>query len=320
MPKETSKFAKKREYFAKLTQLLEEYSKVFVVFADNVGSSQMQRTRVSLRGDAEVLMGKNTMIRKVLKSQLTKNPDLESLIETVKGNVGFVFTNRDLKDIRDRILANKVGAPAKAGTVAPVDVFVPAGGTGMDPSQTSFFQALNIATKINKGQVEIVNNVHLVKKGEKVGSSEATLLSKLNINPFSYGFVILAVYDSGSVFTPDILDISDEDLAAKFQAGVSNVTAIALGASYPASIAVPHIISDGFKNVLALALETDVMFPKAEKIKEILADPSKWAAAAPAAASSAAPAAAAPAAAAPAAKEEPKEEEEEGDFGLSLFD
>lgn len=78
----------------------------------------------------------------------------------------------------------KVGAAARVGTIAPNDVHVPAGVTGMDPSQTSFFQALGIATKINKGTIEIVSDVHLIKTGDKVGPSQATLLVKLGVKPF----------------------------------------------------------------------------------------------------------------------------------------
>lgn len=61
-----------------------------------------------------------------------------------------VFTKTDLSSVKDEIAKYKVGAPARVGLLAPNDVSIPAGGTGMDPSQTSFFQALNIATKINK--------------------------------------------------------------------------------------------------------------------------------------------------------------------------
>ena len=57
-------------------------------------------------------------------------------------------------------------------------------------------QALNIPTKINKGCVEIVADVHLIRASEKVGGSEATLLAKLGIKPFSYGLVIQQVLPS----------------------------------------------------------------------------------------------------------------------------
>ena len=57
------------------------------------------------------------------------------------------------------------------------------------------FQVLNIPTKINKGTVEIITPVELIKKGDKVGSSKAALLAKLGRRPFSYGLVVLQVYN-----------------------------------------------------------------------------------------------------------------------------
>ena len=95
-------------------------------------------------------------------------------------------------------------------------------------------------------------------------------------------------------------------------AAIANVAALSLAAGYPTLASVPHSVVDGYKNVLAIAIETDYSFPLADKVKEYLKDPSKFAAAAAPAAGGAAPAAA-------AKKEEPEEEEEE-DMGFSLFD
>jgi len=304
----------KSNYFSKLTNLLDEYPKCFIVGADNVGSKQMQEIRIALRGQAVVLMGKNTMMRKAIRGHLEKNPDLERLLPHIKQNVGFVFTNEELVDIRDLLLANKVKAPAKAGALAPLDVMVPAQNTGMGPEKTSFFQALSIPTKITKGTIEIIQDVPLITAGDRVGMSEATLLNMLKISPFTYGLIIQKVYDAGTVFSPEILDITDDDLKARFMQGVANVAAVCLQIGYPTVASAPHSIVNGMKNLLAIAAVTDITFKEAEMIKEYLADPSKFASAAPAAA-----AAAAPAAAATAAPVE-EEEEEDDDMGFGLFD
>jgi len=231
--------------------------------------------------------------------------------------VGFVFTKEELTLVRDLLLANKVKAPAKAGALAPLDVTVPAQNTGMGPEKTSFFQALSIPTKITKGTIEIISDVPLIKAGDRVGLSEATLLNMLKISPFTYGLIVQKVYDSGSVFDPQILDITTEDLQAKFMRGVATVAAVSLEIGYPTMASAPHSIVNGMKNLLAIAAVTDITFKEAEMVKAFLADPSKFAAVAAAAA----PAAAAPAAkaAAPAAKEEEPEEEDD-DMGFGLFD
>jgi len=304
---------RKVEYFAKLEQLLDEYPKCFLVDADNVGSKQMQQIRIALRGKAVVLMGKNTMMRKAIRGHMSNNPDLEKLLPHIRGNIGFVFTKEDLVEIRDMLLANKVRAPAKAGALAPLDVVVPAQNTGLGPEKTSFFQALNIPTKITKGTIEITGNVNLIKEGDKVGMSEATLLNMLKISPFTYGLVVKKVYEAGSVFEPAILDITDDDLKSHVMAGLRNIAAISLAIGYPTAASVPHSIINGLKKCLAIAAVTEITFKEAETMKAYLADPSAFAAAAPVAA-------AAEAAPAEAAKAEEPEEESDDDMGFGLFD
>ncbi|KAK6319414.1 hypothetical protein J4Q44_G00106250 [Coregonus suidteri] len=306
----------KSNYFMKIIQLLDDYPKCFIVGADNVGSKQMQAIRLSLRGKAVVLMGKNTMMRKAIRGHLENNPALEKLLPHIKGNVGFVFTKEDLAEIRDMLLANKVPAAARAGAIAPCDVTVPAQNTGLGPEKTSFFQALGITTKISRGTIEILSDVMLIKPGDKVGASEATLLNMLNISPFSFGLLIQQVYDNGSVYSPEVLDITEDALHARFLEGVRNIASVCLEIGYPTLASVPHTIINGYKRVLAVAVETDYSFPLADKVKAYLADPTAFAVAAPVAAAETATAPA-------AAKEEAKEESEEGsddDMGFGLFD
>merc|ERR1711875_141860 len=122
-----------------------------------------------------------------------------------------------------------------------------------------------------------MGDVQLLKEGDKVGASEATLLNMLNISPFTYGLQVQQVYDQGTVFSPKVLDITDEDLMSTFQTGLANVAAVSLAIGYPTVASVPHSVVNGFKNLLAVAAVTDITFKEAETMKEYLADPSKFA-------------------------------------------
>uniref|UniRef100_A0A2K5QKD5 Large ribosomal subunit protein uL10 n=1 Tax=Cebus imitator TaxID=2715852 RepID=A0A2K5QKD5_CEBIM len=256
---------------------------------------QMQQILMSLCRQAMVLMGKNTMMHK-------------KLLPHIWGNVSFVFTKEDLTEIRD-MLASKVPAAARAGAIAPCEVTVPAQNTGLRPEKTSFYQALSITTKISRGTIEILSDVQLIKTGDKVGASEATLLNMLNISPFFFGLVIQQVIDNG------MLDITEETLYSHFLGGVRNVASVCLQIGYPAVASVPHSIINGYKRVVALSVETDYTFPLAEKVKAFLADPSAFSAAAPvAAATTATPAAAA----APAKVQAKEESESDKDMGFGL--
>lgn len=306
----------KANYFVKLINLITEYPKCFIVQADNVGSKQMQQIRIALRGRGELLMGKNTMMRKAIRGHLENNPALEKLLPHVKGNIGFVFTKEELTDLRDLIMAHKVAAPAKAGAIATNEVVIPAINTGLGPEKTSFFQALAIPTKIAKGTIEILNDVKLLAPGDKVGASEATLLNMLNISPFTYGLKIEQVYESGTVFHPSVLDITDDDLRSRFMTCVTNVTALSLAIGYPTIASIPHMVVNAFKNLLALAAATDIEFKEAETVKEYLKDPSKFASVVQ---EVAAPVETKAEEVKEAAKEE-SDEESDDDMGFGLFD
>lgn len=305
--------AQKEVYFVRLKELIAKYPSIFVVNVDNVGSNQMHQIRVALRGKGVVVMGKNTMVRRALRTILSEYPQFERLLPHVRGNIGFVFTADDLKDIREVIIANKVAAPARAGAFAPRDVFVPAGNTGMEPGKTSFFQALGIPTKIARGTIEIVSDIQVVTAGTRVGSSEASLLNMLNISPFTYGMTVSMIFDSGNVFPPEVLDISDTELIDRFLSGIKTVAAISLALNYPTLVSITHSLVNAYKNLIAVSVATDYTFEGSEKAKEYLANPEAFAVAA-------APAAAAEAAPAVKVEEEKKEEEEEEDMGFGLFD
>jgi large subunit ribosomal protein LP0 len=256
-------------------------------------------------------------VRRAIKGFIADTPEYERLLPYVKGNVGFVFTNGDLKVIRDKILANKVAAPARAGAVAPADVYVPAGNTGMEPGKTSFFQALGVPTKIARGTIEITTDLKLVDAGSKVGASEATLLNMLNISPFTYGMSISQVYDQGNTFPPSVLDIEESQLLKTFSSAITTIACISLAANFPTLPSVVHSIVNSYKKVLAVAISTEYSWPEIEELKDRIANPDAYASSGPAATSTEA----APAAAEEKQEEKEEEAEESGDEGFGgLFD
>jgi len=308
--------SEKEAYFVKLKELIQKYPSIFLVNVDNVGSNQMHQIRVALRGKGVVLMGKNTMVRRALRTIIPDNPQFERLLPHVKGNIGFVFTGSDLKEIRETIISNKVAAPARAGALAPKDVTVPAGNTGMEPGKTSFFQALGIPTKIARGTIEIVSDVKVVVAGTRVGPSEATLLNMLNISPFTYGMTVVQIFDQGNIFAPSVLDIDEKELIDRFLTGIKTIACISLALNYPTIASVVHSLVNSYKNLLSISLATEYTFDGSEKVKEYLANPEAFAVAAAPAETAAAPAAEEKK---EDAKAEPEDESDE-EMGFGLFD
>jgi len=248
-----------------------------VVNCDNISSAHIQKTRKLLRGKAEILMGKNTMIRRAIRMNLHRNEKWEVILPLITGNVGLVFTKHEnLSEILEEVQRIRVPAAAKPGTVAQKDVFIPKGRTNLEPTKTSFLQSLNINTKIAQGQIEILNDIHLLKKGERVGPSEAMLLQMLDKKPFEYGLAVVNVYDDGSIGSHTVLALTDVDILAKFAAGVANVASLSLELGIPTLPAFPHAVLRGYQNLVAVALETEYDFARVQKLKEFVKNPSAF--------------------------------------------
>jgi len=314
MPGSKPPSAKKVALVEKFNTYLDTYKTIVVAQADNVKSQQLHDARKSLRViGAQMLGGKNTIFRRALKDRVKADPSdanqqfVDVLMPLLKFNVVMVFSNDKAQETFTVLKDNRVQAPAKAGSIAPMDVWVPAMNTGLEPTKTQIFQQLNIPTKIVKQSVEILKDVHLLKKDTKVGASEAGLLVMLNIRPFHYGLDVLSIYEDGLVYGPQVLSITEDEFKTKLEAGIANVKALAAGANYTTAQTLPTAIQTALKELIALSVGCESFVPS--KIGGLVSDIREGKVAA----------AAAPAAAAPAAKEEkkaaapPPEEEEEDD-------
>lgn len=233
--------------------------------------------------------------------------ELEKLSVLLKGNTGIIFSNGDLSDIKKVLDKESREAPAKVGAIAPDDVWIKAGSTGLDPKQTSFFQTLSIQTKIVKTQIEIVADKKIITAGTKIEATQAALLDKLKIRPFSYKMAVKKVYDNGQIFDSGVLSITSEDILKNFQLAITNMACASLASGYIVKPAMPHILANSFKNLAAVAFETDYSFKQAEQMKAAAANAATVVVAAPTTA-----------AAKVEAKVEVKEEEADVDMG-NLF-
>lgn len=145
-------------------------------------------------------------------------------------------------------------------------------------------------------------------------ASQAALLQKLGIEPFTYGLVLKKVYDNGSLFSAKVLDITDEVLAGKFTEALSKLAALSLAMGFPTQASVPHSIVNAYKVMLAVTIELEnYTFDKADLINEYLKDPSKFAGGGGGGGGGGGDAAAA------AAEEEEEEEEEAAGPAVDMF-
>ncbi len=85
------------------------------------------------------------------------------------------------------------------------------------------------------------------------------------------------MYEDGTVYSSDILDMNQDALLGKFFNGVRQLAAVSLAISYPTAASVSHSINFAYKQVLAIALQTEIDFPEVAKFREYREDTNRTA-------------------------------------------
>lgn len=290
-----------------------KYSQVMFVKLENVSNMQIQKARVALQKSekpGEFIIGKNTIVLKALKwlttepekgskefedhSKWARRPELKNLIKLIQGSFGLVFSDEDYSVVREKIEREVLRVDAKIGAVSPCDVIIPAGPTTIDVGKIAVFQKLNVQTKSVKNMLEILKDIHVIKKNEKVTAAGGELCRLLGVKPFSYKLELKKVWLNGTILDEDIININPEDILSSFQQHVATLTGLSLGAGLPNALSVPHMIADGFKQMLAIGFDAGIQFKQLLDAQNAQASGPAQSAPAQAGATSAPKAAAAP--------------------------
>ena len=258
----SNRYISQRElnYKEKLKGILNEYKNCLIISKENVSSSQFGTLRKELGGRARFLMGRNYVIRQTIRQYIdeTNRNELEQLLPYIRGQCGLVFTNEtNIASLRRDIESNKQQSTAKRNQIAPEDVFIPQGTTGLDPTQCSGFAPLGICTRIMRGLIYIEEKVHLIKKADRITASEAAMLTKLRIKPFTFGVKVLYIFQDGILFDAKLMDWADDNLQMSFCNAIQQIAGLTTELNHYIDINVLFSILNAYKNVLALGLNFD---------------------------------------------------------------
>ena len=246
----------KREIFDDLTELLNKYSVVAVADLQKVRSSQIQEIRKKLRGKAEMLVAKNTILRKAAEKAASGKEHVDQFAESLTGSKVLIFTQMNPFELIIFLNKNKVRVPAKGGDVATSDITVPAGNTGLQPGPViSEFNEAKVQTRIEGGSIFVAKDTVVVQKGDVIPVKIASLLSKLGMKPMEAGLSLSYAYDNGLLLGPNDLAF-DLD---KMKADISSAARLAFGVAVEANIMLPQtapmIISKAYRQAVAVSVE-----------------------------------------------------------------
>lgn len=231
-----------------------------------------QAVREKLRGKAEIVVAKNTLIRLALSQVSQHRRGLENLLQHVKGQSALIFT--DLPPVKLNRLLKQEGrkAPPKPGRISSTDVILKAGETDFPPGPiVSEMQRMGIKAKVQAGKVVISEDFTVVRKGEVITKEAADLLTKLGVEPVDLMLRLRAAYEEGLVFSGELLELDEERLCEDLRKAQQAALSLALALGYPVPPVLSHLLLRARLEALSLARALAADFPTRETLPELLA-------------------------------------------------
>ncbi len=244
----------KREEVDELEDLIESYESVGVVGITGIPSKQLQAMRRDLHGTAELRVSRNTLQERALDAT-----GLEDLKEHVDGQVGLIATNDNPFALYRELEASKTPAPIGAGEVAPNDIVIPEGDTGVDPGPfVGELQQVGANARIEEGSIQVMEDSTVLEAGEEVSQDLANVLNELGIEPKEVGLDLRAVYSDGVLFDPEDLDIDVEAYESDVATAAARAQNLSINASYPTAQTASTLIAKATGEAKSLGLQAAI--------------------------------------------------------------
>jgi large subunit ribosomal protein L10 len=249
----------KREEVAEITSLLGRYDSVGVVDITGIPSRQLQDMRRDLHGTAELRVSRNTLLVRALEDV---DDGLEQLVGYVGGQVGLIGTDDNPFGLYRQLEASKTSAPINAGEVAPNDIVIPEGDTGIDPGPfVGDLQNVGASARIEDGSIRVLEDSTVLEAGGEVSRDLADVLSELGVEPKEVGLDLRAVHADGVLFEADDLGIDIDEYRADVSAGAARARNLAITASYPTAATLPALLAEASGEGKNLALHAGIEDP-----------------------------------------------------------
>jgi large subunit ribosomal protein L10 len=246
----------KKEIFSDLQTLLREYSVVAVADLQKVRSSQIQEIRKRLRGKAELVVAKNTILQKVSEELASEKANVDKFANSLSGSKVLIFTQMNPFELIVFLNKNKVRVPAKGGDVATGEIMIPAGNTGLQPGPViSEFNEAKVQTRIEGGSIFVAKDTVVAEKGDVLSTKTASLLSKLGMKPMEAGLTLSYAYDNGLVIGPNDLAFDLDQMRSQFSTAARLAFGLAVEANIMLSETAPVILGKAYRQAVAVSVE-----------------------------------------------------------------
>ena len=242
-----------------LTNLLTSGKVIGMADIGGIPAPQLQKMRENIREKAQIRSAKNSLILRALDEAGKKVKGIEGLKEGVKGQAAIIVTETNPFTLFNQIKSTRADAPAKGGETATHDIEVKAGETPFKPGPVvGELQKAGFPAAIQEGKVVIKNDKVIVPAGEKIPVDVAQMLTRLEIFPIDIGMNLHAVFEDGSIFTPDVLDIDLDKFRTQLQQASSDAFSLAIETAWTNKLTISHLLRKAYSNAHTLAVEKNI--------------------------------------------------------------
>ena len=232
---------KKINVVKELSDLIKNKKTILIASIKNLPASQFQEIGKKLRGNVVIKVPKKNLIFRAIDE--SKNEKVEHIKEQIKESTAILFSDLDSFDLASELIESKSPAAAKAGQETPEDIEVKDGPTDLIPGPAiTELGTLGIQIQIDKGKIHIKEPKVIVKKGEKISANAASIMNKLDIKPFSVGFIPLASFDTKEEKLYLDIKIDKEKTLEDLKTSFSKSLAFAVEINYSSKDTISFII------------------------------------------------------------------------------
>jgi large subunit ribosomal protein L10 len=252
---ERASIKRKAQRVEDLSNLINEYNVVAFASLNKVRAAQLQELAKRFRSEIFMKVSKNILVKRALEQN--DKPNIQDLTEHLEGSNTLLFTNMNPFTLSLTLEKNKIKTTAKAGDIAPEDIIIPAGNTGLPPGPAiSELNDAGIRTRIEAGSVWVIRETTVASKGDAIQPNVASVLSKLDIRPLEVGLRVVAAYEDGLVFSTNQLLPDVESLRIQFADASTHAYNLAMASSYPTSQTTGSLLQLAHLNARNLAINT----------------------------------------------------------------
>jgi ribosomal protein L10 len=224
-----------------LVDLFRNYKNVAVIEVARINDIQIQSTRKILRGKAVFKMSKKSLQLRAIDEfkKKSKKTNLDELAKNIPGQSSLIFTNLDFIELTKIFHENEWMVPAKPNEITSVDIWVPAGDTGLPTGQviSELNMTLRLPTKIMNDIIHVREDTRTHKMGDLVTVKQAAVLKKLGITPIESLIKIHFAWSDGEIVPIEILYMDVEE----FKRDVATAYKQALGIAFEMPFYVENI-------------------------------------------------------------------------------